>query len=230
MMLSGSARAELTRVRVSVEDLPRQDEPIEIDGKNAVLPDGAREGGPVPKSWLAWEGGDSELSPSAHCTEDRRGSVGTLIEGLTSTRKIWEANGKVWLDSADIATKTGSVHVNSAERIPVARIADGIWGYRHKTDVTLLAAADIGFLEEGTFVECRISDHTVGTPAGTAIIDSSPKDVNRVLQQQAEWMRQAKLKPKWRPEWKGVEFRAMVSVSKASSDPAPMLNVVMRTP
>ena len=57
------------------------------------------------------------------------------------------------------------------------------------------------------------------------------REFETLFKTQAErWLREDGQKPAWRPDWSGAELRAMVSVSKAESDPAPMLNVVVRRP
>src|SRR5687767_3683963 len=96
LTIAGGARAETTRLRVSVDELPKQNEPFEISAKTAVLPSGAKDHSPIPKSWRkAPESGDEEIENS-RCTDDRRGSVGTIRGSSTMTRKIWEADGKTW--------------------------------------------------------------------------------------------------------------------------------------
>jgi hypothetical protein len=228
--VAGSASADVTRLRVVVDDLPLQDTPLTIDAKSAVLPSGTKDHGPVPKSWRKLPDGGTEQMENSRCTDDRRGSVGTIIGTSTSTRRIWEADGKIWLDTAYVDTTWGHVEVTRAERVPLARIADGVWGFRRKSAVVLVTARDIGFIEEGGSYECGIHETEIAAPAGTAVVDSSPKDANEAKKQIALNMTGADMKPKWTPEWVGVEYRIMASVSKSSADPTTTLSLVVKRP
>jgi hypothetical protein len=149
---------------------------------------------------------------------------------MGNTEKIWEEAGKTWLDRAEVETKDGRVNVTSAERVPLARIADGIWGYRRKGEVAVVVARDSGFLEEGASWECRVAESVLAAPAGTTIIDSSPNDANLAMRERERWMRESGQKHAWHPDWSGVQLRVMASVSKAESDPAPILSLVIRRP
>lgn len=231
-LLAGDARADVTRLRVRIDELPLQDKPMKVDGKNAVLPNGARDHGPIPKSWRKQGSGTDPIEhiENARCTEDRRGSVATIYGTTTSTEKIWEADGKTWLDTADIETAWLFVEVKKAERIQLGRIADGLWGYRRKDAVVLVAARDSGFIEEGGFYECRIGEHEISTGGGTTMVVSSPKDVNDAMDQIAKNMAEPGKAPKKHPEWTGLDVRILASVSKSSSDAAPILNVVIKKP
>lgn len=231
VMLAGTANAEVTRLRVSVDDLPRQDKPMEITPKNAMLPNGTKDHGPVPKTWRKHpESGEDDQIENSRCTDDRRASVGTLYGNSGSVMKIWEADGKSWLDSSQIDTTWGYVEVKHAERVPLARITDGVWGYRRKDVVVVVSALDIGFIEEGGFYECTIRETEIASPSGTAIVDSSPKDVNDAIKQIARNFVDTQRKPKWKPEWTGVEMRILASVSKSSSDASTVLNLVIKKP
>jgi hypothetical protein len=227
---AGDARAEVTRIRISIDDLPLQDKPIRVDAKSAMLPSGARDHGPVPKSWRKIDQGKDEQAESSRCTDERRGSVATMYGTTTSTQRIWEANGKTWLDDAEIETVWGYVEVRKAERVPLALITDGLWGYRRKDAVVLVAARDNGFIEEGGFYECRIAVSEVAPAGGTTIIDSSPKDVNDAIKQAALNRAEPGKPPKWFPEWVGVERRILVSVSKSEADTATTLSLVIKKP
>ena len=85
---AGRAQADVTRLRISIAELPRQDKPIEIAPKDAALPNGARELVPVPKTWRE-QPEQGETIEGARCTDDRKGSVGTIYSGMTSTQRIW---------------------------------------------------------------------------------------------------------------------------------------------
>ena len=62
--LNGAARAETTRVRIPIDQLPRQETPTMLAAREVVLPDGAREGGPPPKSWTVLA--DDAIVPLAY--------------------------------------------------------------------------------------------------------------------------------------------------------------------
>src|SRR5688572_9800909 len=65
--VTAPAHAETKRFRISVDALPRQDSPVQVSARDAVLPDGAREGAPVPKSWKV---ATRETPQEAgHCTD-----------------------------------------------------------------------------------------------------------------------------------------------------------------
>lgn len=232
LMFAGIANAEVTRLRIAVDELPRQDKPMEVAPKNAVLPNGTKDHGPVPKSWRKHpeSGDEDDQIESSRCTDDRRASVGTLYGNSGSVMKIWEADGKVWLDSSQIDTTWSHVEVKHAERVPLARITDGLWGYRRKGVVVLVSARDIGFIEEGGFYECAIRETEISAPAGTAIVDSSPKDVNAAIEQIARNFADTQRKPKWKPQWIGVELRILASVSKSSADASTFLSLVIKRP
>ena len=230
MFVALPAQAETTRVRIAVDELPKQNEPFEVNAKTAVLPNGARDHSPIPKTWRKQpESGDEQIENS-RCTDDRRGSVGTIYGTTTTTRKIWEADGKTWLDSADVELTWGYVDVKHADRVPLARITDGLWGYRSKNGVVLVSARDTGFIEEGGFYECRIQDTEIAAPSGTAGINSSPQEVNDTIHSMARSFAEPGKPPKWHPAWVGVEYRILASVSKSSTDTAPMLNLVIKKP
>lgn len=223
------ARADVTRLRVSIDDLPKQDKRLEIDSKSAVLPNGAKAYGPTPKGWRELQQDDNQIE-GGHCTDDRRGSVSTIYSGKTTTMKIWEANGKTWLDEAELDVSGGIISVMHATRVPLGRITDGMWGYRAEKRVVLVAAQDNAFFQEGSFWECRVTETEIAAPAGTAILDSSPSTANEVIKDVVKRNTEPGQKPKWQPAWVGVEFRALASVSKASTDATPMLNLVIKKP
>lgn len=230
LLCAGSASAETARVRVSIEELPFVKDPVVIKGAEAVLPNGARDRGPVPKTWREPTPGEEQVDEASRCTDDRRGSVGTIYGHTASTARIWEANGKIWLDNADVDTALGVIEVKRAERVPLARVADGIFAYRRDKHVVLVAARDTGLMDHGAFFECRVVEQWLTAPAGTVTIESSPSDANRVMRDMQKMLAENGQKPKWRPDWTGTELRVMASVSKASADPAPMLNLVIRRP
>jgi hypothetical protein len=219
--IASPARAETTaRLRIPVSSVPRQDEPIKIDPKNAVLPDGAREGSPLPKGWKM-SVADLDDHEFGHCTDDRRASVATSGNDETSTDKIWETNGKVFLDRARVKIVDGKVHVISAERVPVVYVAESIWAFRNASTVRLVIAVDSGFFARRVSWGCFVQEHAVAVPAGAMAIDSSPDRVDEVLKENSD---------KKQAPWKGVAVKLLVSVSKASADPEPMLNLVIKRP
>lgn len=232
LLLAGTANADVTRLRIAVDALPRQDKPLDVAPKNAVLPNGTKDHGPIPKTWRKHPESreDDDQIENSRCTDDRRASVGTLYGTSGTVRKIWEADGKVWFDTASIDTTWGYVEVKQAERVPLARIADDLWGYRRKDVVVLVSARDTGFIEEGGFYECSLSETEIAAPSGTANLVSSPTDVNDAIRQIAKNIAASDRKPKWKPEWVGVEFRILASVSKSSVDPSPMLSLVIKKP
>lgn len=229
MFVAADAHAETTRLRISIDDLPLQDQALKVAREAAVLPNGARHGGAVPKSWREQKQDDPQME-GARCTDGRLGSVRTIFSGNTSTSRIWEGDGKTWLDRAEVGTYWGKIDVKEAERVPLARITEGLWGYRRKSGIVLVAARDTGFREEGGFYECTISETEIAAPAGTAVLDSSPKEVNEVIKDIAKWTAEPGKAPKWHPEWTGVEWRMLASVSQASNDARPMLNLVIKKP
>lgn len=230
MAFADDARADVTRLRISVEDLPRQDTPITIDKEKAVLPNGTKDHGPIPKSWRKMPDGGDEQIENGRCTDDRRGSVGTIFGNAGSTRKIWEADGKTWIDTADIDLTWGYVEVKHAERVPLARITDGVWGFRRKDVVVLVVARDDGFVDEGGFYQCSLQDSEIAAPAGSSVVTSSPQAVNEAIKQIAKNRAFSGLKSKWTPEWVGVEFKILASVSKSSADPTTTLSLVVKRP
>jgi hypothetical protein len=231
-LCAGSAHAETTRLRIPIDDLPLQDEPIKLSAKDAVLPNGVKDHGAVPKSWRRVGSTDFDQVEHARCTDDRTGSVTTIRGESGSTAKIWEAGGKIWLDLAHIDTTWNYVEVKDPVRYPLARIADGIWGYRRANAVHLVTATDTGFIEEGGFYACDIRETAIAAPAGTASVESSPKAVNEAIKQIAknEAFSEPKKPPKWTPEWFGVEFKIVASVSKSSADASTTLNLVVKRP
>lgn len=230
LAFAGVANADVTRLRIPIDELPRADAPIEVAPKSAILPNGTKDHGPVPKSWRKNpETGDEQIE-NARCTEDRRASVGTLYGNAGTTRKIWEADGKAWLDTADIDTTWGYVEVKHADRVPLARITDGLWGYRRKDAVVLVSARDIGFIDEGGFYECSLHDTEIPAPGGTAIVDSSPKDVDDAKKQIARNLAEPGKRPRWSAPWSGVEYKILASVSKSSGDASTMLSLVVKKP
>jgi hypothetical protein len=219
------ARADTMRVRVPLSALPRQDEPIKIDAKSAMLPDGVREGSPVPKTWRTRQDwGSDELG---HCTDGRRGSVSSTTATETSTEKIWETNGKVFFDRARVTIADGKVHVRSAERVPVVYVSESIWAYRRGGTVRLVMARDAGVFTRAIFWGCSVDETAVSSPVGTTATSSSPDQVNEVIKQ-LRAMNDDKNVPA--APWKGVELTLVASVSKASADAEPMLNLVIKRP
>lgn len=223
------AHAEVTRLRIAVDDLPRQDEAFQVSAKSAVLPNGVRDHGAVPKSWRKAPE-DGEQIENARCTDDRRASIGTLYGTSGTMQKIWEADGKTWLDRVEVDTAFGFVDVKHADRVPLARITDGVWGFRRKNTVVLVSATDTGFTDEGGFYECTISQREIAMPAGTAVIDSSPGAVNTTIKDMARFAVEPGKAPKWKPEWVGVEYKILASVSKSSADASMTLNLVVKRP
>lgn len=226
---AGSARAEITRLRISVDELPRQDDPKEIATKSAMLPNGVKDHGAVPKSWRKMPESGEQME-NARCTDDRRASVGTLYGNAGIMHKIWEADGKIWLDRADVDTSWGYVEVKHAERVPLARITDGVWGFRRKNAVVLVTAGDTGFIEEGGFYECAIRETEIAAPAGTGLVVSAPNEVNAAMRQVAQNNAEPGKRPKWNPEWIGASYRIIASVSKSSADASTTLNLVVKRP
>lgn len=229
LFVACTAQADVTRLRVAIDELPLQDKETKVDPKNAVLPSGARDHGPVPKSWRVHQDSGEQME-NARCEGDRRGSVSTIYGTTTWTQKIWEANGKTFLDRADIETAWLFVEVKRAVRVELARLADGLWGYRSKDTVVLVAALDTGSVDEGGFYECSIAERQIPTAGGTTLLVSSPKEVNDALDQIAKNMAEPGKAPKWHPQWTGVELRVLASVAESSSDPKPMLNLVIKKP
>jgi hypothetical protein len=229
LLLPGTANAETTRLRVAVDTLPLQSKPLEIDAKSAVLPNGAKDHGAIPKTWRKMPE-DGEQMENARCTDDRRGAVGTIYGTAATVRKIWEANGKTWLDTSEIDTTWGYVEVKHAERVGLTLITEGVWGYRRKDVVVLVTAGDTGFIEEGSFYECNIHETEIAAPAGTGIVSSSPQDVESAIRQIAMNMSEPGKPAKRAPQWVGVEFRILASVSKSSADSSPMLSLVVKRP
>jgi hypothetical protein len=229
LLLAGTASAETTRLRIAVDTLPLQNKPLEIDAKSAVMPNGAKDHGPIPKTWRKMpENGDQ--MENARCTDDRRGAVGTIYGTSATVRKIWESNGKSWLDTSEIDTTWGYVEVKHAERVPLALITDGVWGYRRKDVVVLVTAGDTGFIEEGSFYECNIHESEIAAPAGTGAVHSSPQDVENAIHQLAMNMSEPGKPVKRAPPWIGVEFRILASVSKSSADSSPIVSLVVKRP
>lgn len=228
LALAGDARADVTRIRVAVDELPRADEGAKIEPKDAVLPNGMRDHGPVPKAWRTHDD-PSDFIESSRCTDDRRGSIGTMYGTTASTQKIWEANGKAFFDDVDVETVWGYVEVKRAIRVPLARITDGLWAYRRKDSVVLVAARDTGF-EDGGFYQCRIDETELSVSGGSTVLVSSPKDVNDAMDRIAKNQVEPGKKPKPHPPWMGVELRVLASVAKSSSDASAILNVVMKKP
>lgn len=225
--IAAPARAETKRVRVPVSSLPRQDNWKEIEPKETVvLPDGAREGSPVPKSWKVGYGTDVSGGELGHCTDDRRGSVATGSTDETSTEKIWETNGKVFYDRARVRIDGGKVHVLSADRVPVVYVSESVWAYRDASTLRLVFARDSGSFSRAIFWGCSLEDHAMALPTGGLAIDSSPEQIDNVLAQLDAASPEAK-RPKRAP-WKGIAFNLLASVSKASADPEPMLNLIIK--
>jgi len=146
------------------------------------------------------------------------------------TGKVGGSNGRTGLDRVGLDTTWGYVEVKHAQRVPLARISDGVWGYRRKASVVLVTAVDIGFIEEGGFYECTIRETEIPAPAGTSMVTSSPKDVNDAIAQIARNSAEPGKPATKAPEWTGVEFRIIASVSKSSADPSTMLNLVVKRP
>lgn len=229
LSVASGAKADTTRLRVSVDELPKQNEPFEIDAKSAVLPNGAKDHSPIPKSWRKQPAGEEPIENS-RCTDDRRGSVGTIYATTTTTRKIWEADGKTWLDTAFIDTTSDTIKISNAERVPLARIADGLWGYRRKAAVVLVAAQDNGFTGRGgPSWDCGINESEIAMPAGARILQSSTAAANEAIDELASWSVDGKPTPR-RPRWVGVDVQILASVSKSSADETAMLNVVIKRP
>lgn len=212
--------AETKRVRVRVDSLPRQDKAISIVAKDAVLPDGARDGAPVPKSWKLND--DSAGAEFGHCTDDRRASVGNSVNNEASTEKIWEANGKVFFDRARVKVVDGKVEVVSAERIPVVYVTESVWAYRRESTIGLVFASDMGVFSRAIFYGCSVNETSVAYPTGSTSFESSPQRATDTLNLLAA--------PKKAAPWKGVAFTGLASVSKSSVDDAVMLNVVIQMP
>jgi hypothetical protein len=224
--VGGPANAETSRVRVPISSLPRQDEPIKVEPRNAMLPNGAREGSPVPKTWRVNVEG-SMANETGSCTDDRRASVGTSSSNETNTEKIWESEGKVFFERARVKVEDGKVHVISAERVPVVYVSESIWAYRKGPDtVRLVFARDSGMFSRAIFYGCSVDEIAVAAPTGTLTIDSSPEQVDEVIRQ--VWEMESK-GPKRGP-WKGTAFTLFATVSKASADAEPMMNVIIKRP
>ncbi len=223
VLATGSeARAEETtsRIRIDAGGLPRVGaEGWKIDPKLAVLPSGAREGGMVPASWPTTN--DDGTNEHSRCVDDRRGDVQPVYGGTTYTTRIFESGGKEYLDHVTLDVKNGVVHVAEAFRTPIARVADGIWAYRTKDDVMLVAAVDEGVFDRAVFYGCSIRQFSVASPAGATMIESSASQADEV-------MRQMRGDQKHRlPPWVGTEMRVVASVSRSSADPGPMLRLVI---
>lgn len=223
--VAGPAQADTSRVRVPVSSLPRQDEPIKVDAANAMLPNGVREGSAAPKTWkLGVEG--SMVDEASNCTDDRRASVGRSGSNETNTEKIWESNGKVFFDRARVRVEDGKVHVLSAERVPVVYVSESVWAYRKTDTVRLVFARDSGTFSRAIFFGCAVEEISVASPAGTLLIESSPEQVADVIRQ----VRQMDEKKGPPPPWKGAAFDLFATVSKASADAEPMMNLVIKRP
>lgn len=219
------AQAETKRVRVPVSSLPRADQPIVVDPKNAVLPDGARHGAPAPRRWKVTEQ-ESSAEESSRCTDDRRASLTAMSSLEGSAEKIWEKDGKVFLDRTRVKIEEGKVVVTSAERVPLVFVADNIWAYRNGKELRLVMARDFGVFWRAIFYGCEVDETPIAFPTGTTIATSSPDQVNTVIKQIREVVDPSrKVTP-----WKGVELKVVATVSKASADPEPMLNLVIKRP
>lgn len=221
------ARAENKRIRVPVSSLPRQDDAVTIDPSMAMLPEGVREGSAVPKSWTL-----PEVTPwgdeSGRCADDRRGSVGISGGESTSTEKIWETNGTVFFDRAQLKNEAGKIHVVSAERRRVVYLSESVWAYRRADAVYLVTARDFASFSRSIIWGCFFVEQAASFPSGAVTIESSPAQVDEVLSELFNVVAQPKrTKP---APWRGVAFRLHASVSKASVDTEPMLNVVISKP
>jgi hypothetical protein len=220
--LGTAARAEAgtTRTRIPISSLPRQDEPIAIDVKSAILPGGLRDGSPVPKNWRLDAGQSMEFG---NCTDDRRASIATS----GSTEKIWESNGKVFFDRARLTIEEGKIHVTSAERVPVVYVGEDVWAYRKADAIRIVVARDASVFMRTILWGCSLDEVAVSAPSGTATFESSPERIDDVIRQVTELGIGGRPK---NPPWKGATFNALASVSKASADTEPMLNLVIRRP
>jgi hypothetical protein len=217
------AQAETKRLRIPVSSIPRQDNALTIDPKHAVLPDGVREGSPVPKRWKIAQSNAFE-DEFSHCTDGRRASVASSSNTETGTEKIWEANGKVFFDRARVKVEDGKIHVLSAERVPVVYVDENIWAYRTASTVRVVFARDSGVNDRAVFWGCFVEETWIASPTGAATMESSPERVNEVIRQLSHEV------PTRAPSWKGVTLNVLASVSKASADTEPMLNLVIRRP
>lgn len=225
---STPADAETKRVRVPVSSLPRQNDALEIEPKSAVLPDGAREGSPAPKSWRRAPG-ETLGDGAGHCTDGRRASVGSAgDDDLVDTQKVWEANGKIFFDRANVKIQDGKVHVVSASRVAIAYVTESAWAYRKAEDVIIVTARDFGVFSRVVLFGCLLEERTLRLPTAASTISSSPEEVDGVLDQLLG--RGEVAKNTGRAPWKGVAFTMLASVSKASADPEPMLNLVITQP
>lgn len=217
---AANAEPTIQRVRVRAEELPKSTE-WKIDPKLAVLPNGARHGRKAPPSWKSRpEAWDAEGS---RCVDDRKGEVAPITSNGTQTSRIFDSGGREYLDRASVEIKDGIVNVKEATRTPLARIADGVWGYRRADSVHIVAAIDEGVVDRGAFYGCRIADTIGALPVATFRIVSSATDADQV-------MRLAKDDRKNRlPKWIGRDMSVTGSVSKSSDDPAPMVTLVIRS-
>ena len=219
------AQAETKRLRVPVSSLPRQDQSIKVDPKYAVLPDGVRHGSPIPKSWKSTRL-EQFADALGHCTDDRRGAVSSSAGDEAGTEKIWEKDGKIFYDRARVKIEDGKINVIAAERIPVVYLSESIWGYRNGNTLRLVMARDSGVFSRAIFWGCAVDETALAFPVGTATVTSSADEVNAVNKQVRELNEpQRKI-----PMWKGVELTVVATVSKASADPEPMLNLVIKRP
>ena len=228
--VSPPAHAETKRVRIPVSSLPMTKEPPKIAHHDEVmLPDGVRHGSPLPKSWKVQASVVSDIEEYAHCTDGRRASVGTIgANGEAATDKIWETNGKVFLDHARIKVEDGKVHVVEAQRVPVVYVSEAMWAYRDDIGIRLLAARDGGMFSRAIFYGCSLDTMILSTPS-SVVFGSDPEAttevMNRVMNLNADG--QTKQRPR---RWQGVAFSVLASVSKATADAETMLNVVINQP
>jgi hypothetical protein len=218
------AQAETKRARIPLSSIPKQDSPATIRAADAVLPDGAREGSAVPASWKFVQWGAYWVE-NAHCTDDRRGSVltGDPTEHTTSTDRVWEANGKTFVDRARVKIEGGKVHVVSAQRLEVAHLTDAIWAYRRGAFVVLVVARDTGVNGKAISFGCALDEVDLGFP-GSVSIESRP-DLAKQVQ---DAFREEAARPP--PPWKGRKLTALVTTSKSSADAEAMLGFVVQTP
>jgi hypothetical protein len=228
--VSPPAHAETTtRIRVPVSALPTQRAPTKISRfEDVVLPDGVRHGSPVPKSWTVTKAGAFETNEEySRCTDGRRASVGTVSgNGETSTQKIWERNGEVYFDEARVKVEDDKVYVIEAYRSPVVYVGAAMWAYRDDIAIRLVSARDAGMFSKAVFYGCSLDTMLMNSPS-VAKFGSDPEEATEVMNKVLA-MKDGQTHK--RRVWQGVAFSALASVSKATADAEPMLNIVIKQP
>lgn len=219
MGISPLARGETTRVRVPLTALPR-DNLFDIPGKDAVLPDGVREGSPVPRSWRVERVDEQEYG---HCTDARRGSVAIVRNDNTYTQRVWQSSTDAFIDAAEVHVVDGKAHVIGASRKRIAAVTATVWAYKKGDTVAVITALDTGVNAKAVSFGCSLEEIIVNFP-GASTFASRPDDAEAVRRAYGAYPGSR------RERWAGQAFTALATVSKASSDPEPMFSFLLRAP